>query len=88
MQKFVFAEQRCVEALTRISEQTRDLPQLVQAMIAFTEMRPKLTDLITKDSKHTGAWALVVIVCASAGGFVTIVGGIVAIVFSLLHWTK
>jgi hypothetical protein len=88
MQKFVFAEQRCVEALTRISEQTRDLPHLAQAMIAFTEMRPKLTGLIETDAKRTGAWGLVLMAGASAVGFVTVIGGLVGLVFTLLHWTK
>lgn len=79
MQKFVAAEQRCVDHLGKILEATKDLPLVVAAVATFTEMRPELRTLMAEREQRAGLSAFgrrFAMIVAAAAGLVAVIGGI------------
>ncbi len=54
MQKFVAAEQRCVDNLNRLLEITRDLPMFASSVASFSEMRPELRAMLMDRERKSG----------------------------------
>jgi predicted component of type VI protein secretion system len=79
MQKFVAAEMRCVEHLAKILEAIKDMPMLIGAVAAFTEMRPELREVIKDREQRRGVlsfghrFALILGACVAV---VSLLGGI------------
>lgn len=71
MQKFVAAEQKCADYLSRIAESTKDLPAIANAVASFTEMRPDLRLVISEHEQRAGIAAFgrrfAMIIAAGAG---------------------
>jgi prophage DNA circulation protein len=91
MQKFVIAEQKMTNAIeTLITTQTntqQEMASMAQAIrslgeitATFMTMKTDLINLVEEQHKRIGAWGLATKVGAIVIGFVTVVGGIVAII--------
>lgn len=78
MQKFVQAEQRCVDALTTIAQQTKDLPSIAMATAAFSEMRADIRAVIEDRQQRHGIAEFakrVALIVSSIAAVVVIIGG-------------
>lgn len=81
MQKFVAAEQKCADYLSRIADATKDLPAIAAAVAAFTEMRPDLRAIISEREQRVGISVFgrrFAMVIAALAGLMAFLGGISA----------
>lgn len=89
MQKFVQAEQRCVDALAQISQQTKELPSIAMATSAFLEMRADIKSVIDDRQQRIGIAELskrAALLVSSIAAVIVICGGIAGLLLWMMRY--
>lgn len=86
MQKFVQAEQRCVDGLLAVQSQTAHLPELAFAMKEFTALQPRIVSLLEAEHRRVGAWKSWVVFGSAVAGAIGIITGIIVAAIEIIGY--
>lgn len=85
MQKFVIQEERCVNSLEAIKDQTKHLPDIVATVHELRKIQPALEVLLEKSRERSGAWKTWV---GMGSGLVGAIGIITGLILAILEIIK